>query len=125
VNTSVDNTRYRRRGVFGWIIVGLLAILVVGSLVFWGVALATHSLPVIVSRPFFPFGFFFFPFGFLIFLLFLFFVFRFIFWGGWWGGRRRYYYWSDAKEILRQRYARGEITKEQFDQMMRDIDERK
>ncbi len=29
---------------------------------------------------------------------------------------------SSALEILRQRYARGEITKEQFDQMRRDIE---
>ena len=28
---------------------------------------------------------------------------------------------DSAIEILRQRYARGEITKEQFDQMRRDI----
>lgn len=27
----------------------------------------------------------------------------------------------DAEEILRQRYARGEITKEQYDQMLRDL----
>ncbi|OGD55932.1 hypothetical protein A3K78_04700 [Candidatus Bathyarchaeota archaeon RBG_13_52_12] len=27
----------------------------------------------------------------------------------------------DAEEILRQRYARGEVTKEQFDQMLRDL----
>jgi uncharacterized membrane protein len=31
----------------------------------------------------------------------------------------------DAEEILRQRYARGEITKEQFDQMLRDLREAK
>jgi putative membrane protein len=125
VSAAIDNTRYRRRGVFGWVVVGLLALLVIGSLVFWGVGLATHSFPGGLYRPFFPFGFFFFPFGFFIFILFLFLIFRLIFWGGGWGGRRRYYYWSDAKEILRQRYARGEITKDQFDQMMRDLDEHK
>ncbi len=27
----------------------------------------------------------------------------------------------DAEEILRQRYARGEVTKEQYDQMLRDL----
>jgi len=27
----------------------------------------------------------------------------------------------DAEEIVRQRYARGEITKEQFDQMLSDL----
>jgi len=30
---------------------------------------------------------------------------------------------SDAREILRERYAKGEITKEQFEQMMRDLKE--
>lgn len=34
-------------------------------------------------------------------------------------GRR----WGDpAHQILRERYARGEITKDQFDQMMRDLE---
>ncbi|MDG6970440.1 MAG: SHOCT domain-containing protein [Nitrososphaerota archaeon] len=51
-----------------------------------------------------------------------------IFWGfGGWGWRRRYWHsapygYGDAQEILRQRYARGEITKDQFDQMMKDIE---
>ncbi len=32
--------------------------------------------------------------------------------------------WSmEAEEILRQRYARGEVTKEQYDQMLRDLRE--
>ncbi len=44
-------------------------------------------------------------------------------WG--WRGRgyryRRWYRDDDAYNILRQRYAKGEITKEQFDQMTRDL----
>lgn len=32
---------------------------------------------------------------------------------------------DDAVKILRERYARGEITKEQFDQMMKDLKETK
>jgi putative membrane protein len=78
------------------------------------------------------FGFFWFPFGFFgaFFIFFLLFALvRWIFfpWGGWgwWGGRgyyrRRYYYDDPALQVLRERYARGEITKEQFDQMMRDL----
>jgi putative membrane protein len=31
--------------------------------------------------------------------------------------------YSSAEEILRQRYARGEVTKEQYDQMLRDLRE--
>ncbi len=38
---------------------------------------------------------------------------------GYWRGYGRYY--EDATEILRQRYAKGEISKDQFDQMMRDL----
>ena len=72
-------------------------------------------------------GWFFWPFGTVVFLLFLFLIFRFIFWGwGGWGWRRRYWYgygYGDAREILRQRYARGEISKEQFDQMTRDLEQ--
>ena len=55
-------------------------------------------------------------------------VFRFFLWGSWnhrmgWGMHRMSGGGSsmDAVEILRQRYARGEITKEQFDQMLRDL----
>jgi len=32
-------------------------------------------------------------------------------------------YHDGAAEILRRRYASGEITKDQFDQMMRDIEQ--
>jgi len=109
-------------------------VLVVGSLAFWGFTFATggHVPPFFFGGIYPPF-FFFFPFGFVFFLIFIFFIARLIFWGTWWGWRGRggwgyrgrYYYWGDAKEILRQRYARGEITKEQFDQMNRDLDEHK
>ena len=41
-----------------------------------------------------------------------------------WGYQRRYGWWryDGASQILRERYAKGEITKEQFDQMMRDLE---
>jgi uncharacterized membrane protein len=115
-----DYGRHRLR-LFGWIILGLLAALIIGGLVIFALGFAFGFLPFAIFRPFF-----FFPIGFLIFILFLFLIFRFAFWGWGWGWRRRgYYYYSDSKEILRQRYARGEITKEQFDQMMRDIQDSK
>ena len=67
---------------------------------------------------------FFFPFGIFFLFIVLFFVSRLIFWPMGWGWRRRYWYgYGDAREILRQRYARGEITKEQFDQMNRDLEQ--
>ena len=64
--------------------------------------------------------------GFFFFLIVAFFAFRMVFWG--WGlearlllSRRMGSAYGDALEILNQRYARGEITKEQYDQMKRDI----
>jgi len=131
MNTSVENRRFRTRLPFGWGIVALiaiLAILVVGGLAF-GVERAA-SAPAAIGYPyygFFPFGFFFFPFGFIFFFIIVFFVFRFLFWGWGWGGRYRWYgrYWGGPAEILKERYARGEITKEQFEQMMRDLEQHK
>ncbi len=113
-----------RRGLMGWIIGGLVILLLLG--LFLGPLL--YGFP---ARPYayYPFPFFFFPFGFLIFFFAVFFVVRGLFWGwgwGWRGGYSRGYwhsqrYYGDATEILRQRYARGEITKDQFDQMMKDL----
>jgi putative membrane protein len=61
--------------------------------------------------------------GFIFICFLVFMVIRFVSWGSM--GHRRSYRWSnvDAEEILRQRYAKGEITKEQFDQMLRDLRE--
>lgn len=62
-------------------------------------------------------------FGVVFLFILAFMVVRFAFWGS--RGRQTGYRWSnfDAEEILRQRYARGEISKEQFDQMLRDLRE--
>ena len=115
----------KRKAMAGWAIGGLvvlvLAGLLVGSFFFSGAMMGTYG--------YYPRGFFFFPFGFLIFFFVIFFVARGLFWGWGWGWRGGYSrgYWhrqgypSDATEILRQRYAKGEITKDQFEQMMRDV----
>ena len=69
--------------------------------------------------PWAPFGWFFF-----IPLLFVaFFALRFFWWGRWggWGGRGWYYQGDSAMQLLRERFARGEITKEQFEQMRKDL----
>jgi len=87
--------------------------------------------------PYFAGGFFFFPFGLLLLLLLAFLAFRFAFWGARWGGGWRYgayghggpwgprygmgYGPRGAEEILRRRYASGELTREQFESMMRDL----
>ncbi len=121
---SFGQTRHRRV-VIGWVIGGLVILLLAGLLL-------SPFLYNFGSRPFgyYPFPFVFFPFGFLIFFFFIFFVIRGVFWGWGWGWRGGYgrgywrgqgYNYGDATEILRQRYAKGEISKDQFDQMMRDL----
>lgn len=80
-----------------------------------------------MGRAYFPFmgyyPFFFFPFGWVFGFLILFLLLRWIFWPWGWGSRRRYRGDLDEHHILRVRYARGDITKEQFDQMTRDLQE--
>ena len=113
-----------RRALMGWVIGGLVILLLAGLFV----VPFLYGLP---ARPYVYYPFFLFPFGFLIVLFVVFFAARFLFWGmgwgwGWRGGYSRGYwrgqgYYGDATEILRQRYAKGEISKDQFDQMMRDL----
>ena len=66
---------------------------------------------------------FFFPFGWIFGFLILLMLFRWIFWPWGWRSRRRHGGYRDEYHILRVRYARGEITKDQFDQMTRDLQE--
>ena len=77
-----------------------------------------------------PAGFYLFPFPFfpLIFIpivFLVFFGFRWFIWGCWWWGRSGYYdqYYDPAMVALRERYAKGEITKEQLDQMTKDLEQ--
>ena len=70
--------------------------------------------------PFFGLGWVFIPLFFVV----IFFAFRWFLWGGWgwrrgWNGR----YYDPALETLRERFARGEITKERFDSMVKDLEE--
>ena len=65
--------------------------------------------------------------GFILVCFLVMMVLRFTVWGTWnhrigysMGGMRGS---LEAEEILRQRYARGEVTKEQYDQMLRDLRE--
>ncbi len=118
------NQEWRRtRRLIGFGVLALLAVFVTAMIVFMFVV----GPRVAPTGPymFFPFGF-----GWIggFFLIFLFFgLFRwFLFPWGWHYGYRYGYgngrYRDESYSILRERYARGEITKDQYDQMMRDLE---
>jgi putative membrane protein len=117
-----ESNRIRR--IVGWGIIGLIA--VIGLLI----ALSLYFAPLR------PGGFhyhFFFPFHFgwlgpIFLILIVFLIARWFFWP--WrerGGEGASYYLypkqqrPDAESIVKERYAKGEITKEQFEQMLRDL----
>ncbi len=115
-----------------WIIIGvlLLATVVAGLASFVYYLVLGHPLFAFSGfRPFFLIPFFGFG-GFILFLLILGFGLRLIFrpwrrWGqygrgGYYG--RGYYGYDPAMQALRERYARGEITKDQFDSMASDLE---
>jgi uncharacterized membrane protein len=75
-------------------------------------------------------GFYWFPFPFfpLVFIpiaILVFFAFRWSFWGCWGGAPGWNYgqYYDPAMVTLRERYAKGEITKEQLEQMTKDLEQ--
>jgi len=80
---------------------------------------ATLLLRPIGFYPWYTFGFgwFWIPFAFF----FLFFAFKLFFWSWRWGYRGGYWTSDGAYLILKERFARGEITREQFEQMTRDL----
>jgi putative membrane protein len=108
------------RHLLGWVFIGFLVLFAVSI----AASLALYAIRGTGATfgffPFFPFGF-----GWIFFLFFLFFWgFRWWGGGGWgWYGRPYWRYGDDAHAILRTRYARGEITREQFEQMMRDLEQ--
>jgi uncharacterized membrane protein len=65
-----------------------------------------------------------FPLGFFLLVFLVFFALR---WSRWGGGRGARGYWgygeAGAREILRRRYARGQITRAQLEQTSRDLDD--
>jgi len=106
---------------FAWAVLAVIVIAIVGFFVL----VALKGYPGPGGMPYYGYPgygwWFFFPFGIFFLFIALFFVGRLFFWPMGWG-RRRYMY-GDANEILRRRYARGEITKEQFEQMKRDLEQ--
>jgi putative membrane protein len=114
-----DQESNRIRRIVGWGIIGLIILI--------GVSI-TLSLYFASSRTggfdypfFFPFRFGWLGSIFLIFLVVL--VARWLIWP--WRGR--YYSYphqqrvDDPASIVKERYAKGEITKEEFEQMLRDL----
>jgi uncharacterized membrane protein len=91
-----------------WFVIPIVAVLAIAA------GLGVYFYSAGIHPYWFPFPFFpliFFPVFFLVF-----FGFRWLGCWGWSGG------WYDpAMGTLRERYAKGEITKEQLDQMTRDL----
>jgi uncharacterized membrane protein len=92
-----------------------------GLLILGGTSIAAYLIlvgPRVPPSAFYPFPFF--PLIFGIFVLFW--VIRWALWP--WGGGYGWGYWGgdQAHQILGERYARGEITKDQFEQMTRDLE---
>lgn len=114
---STGVSRYVAWGLVGLII--LVGVSIAASLIFFA---SRSSGSIYPPFPFFPFHLGLLGAIFLIFIIFV--VARLLFWP--W---RRYnpnsypQDRSDAREILRERYAKGEITKEQFEQMIQDLKE--
>jgi putative membrane protein len=100
----------------------LLAVLVVGILAF---VLSGIFLPRSYPANYYPY-FPFFPFGWVFgffWIFVLFWALRWVFWPyrrrGYWGHG---WYRDSSYYIIRERYAKGEITKEQYDRMMQDLE---
>jgi putative membrane protein len=110
-----ESTRIRR--IVGWGIVGLIVVIGIS------IALSFYFAPRPPGPFFFPFQFGWLGVIFLIFILFWVAKWLILPWRG--GGYYSYRYeHRNAESILKERYAKGEITREQFEQMMRDLEHR-
>jgi putative membrane protein len=109
---SFDGRRQAR-----WILLpALVLVALVAAAVGASLYLGAGRLPYYGWWPWAPFGWFFFiPLFFIAF-----FALRFFWWGPW-GGRGWYNHGDSAMQVLRERFARGEITKEQFEQMRNEL----
>ena len=114
MNSSIDSRRSVRWVLAPVLIVAAIAAIAIGASVYFNAA-APQAYGWWSWAPFDWF--------FSVPLLFAaFFAMRF-FWWGQWGGRGGYYHEDSAMGALRERFARGEITKEQFAQMRKDLEQ--
>jgi uncharacterized membrane protein len=113
-DSELDCRAPGRRWILPWLVVGAVAALAVVCLVLaWvGVVPAPGD-----GGPYPPFWLFF-PVGFLLFWLLVATVARPRWHTGWGGSYDRV---RDAEEVVRVRYARGEISRDQFMAMLRDL----
>lgn len=116
-SASCDHPRYWRTWtiLLAAVLLTAAAAVVLGVLG-WSGPFRPWSGPFPLLWPFFPLGFF------VLFFL-LFGILRFAWWGPRWGWGAWGAPTASAKEVLRIRFARGEITREQLRQMARDLDE--
>ena len=108
--SDVESNRVRR--IVGWGLMGLIVVI--------GVSIVSFSF----FRPahygtFFPFHFGWVGGIFLVFIVFW--IARWFLWP-WKSGRQYRYPHETAESILKERYARGDITRQQYEQMMGDLE---
>jgi uncharacterized membrane protein len=104
--------RSRHRWALIWVsvLLGVIATIIAANLVFRPPG----------YYPWYPFGFGWIWIPLVFFLAFFAVRWFFLPWG--WGYSRRYWTHDDAYNILRERFARGEITREQLEQITRDLE---
>ena len=110
----------RLRRIVGWGIIGLIVL--VGLSIVLSYLTPRPAAETLYYNPFFPFRFGWV--GGIILILIVFWMARWFLWPWRRGGEEHYshrYPHGEAELILKERYAKGEITKEQFEQMMCDL----
>lgn len=109
-----------RGGSWGWSWWPLIPLVLVGGLVVLWAVTWSLGLPLGWQGPV-PFFWPIFPVAFFLMLILFFAIFRFAWWGGPPWGPGHWEAERSAVEILQQRFARGEISREQFHQMLTDV----
>ena len=105
-----------------WILFGIVALILILGAFLLVASLQPRPYPGYYWAPFGYGGFGFSLFGIVLLFAVVFMVIRFAFWGAMvHRGSYRRGGGVSAEEILRQRYARGEISKDQFYEMLRNL----